>query len=67
MLKMLLLLSPAILFSACTTESGRPGAATQFFCNVRESACKQRCEPMRAQEAIACRNSCEDSAKEKCG
>lgn len=66
MLKMVLLLNTAILISACTTENGRPGAATQFFCNVRESACKQRCEPVRAQEAITCQNACEESGKDKC-
>jgi|GEM_PF-6829190 len=37
------------------------------LCGMRESACVQRCEPMRAEEAVACRRSCENSAKDKCG
>jgi hypothetical protein len=51
-----------LALSACSGE-----VLKSSLCGMRESACVQRCEPMRAEQAIACRRSCEDSAKDKCG
>ena len=44
-----------------------PSPVKSVLCGMRESACKQRCSPMPAKESFACRQSCEDSGKDKCG
>lgn len=53
--------------AACAAEDGKPSFLGNTLCGMRESACKQRCEPMQPREALACRQSCEDSGKDKCG
>jgi len=51
--------------SGCASDDG-PSILKSTLCGARESACKQRCAPMSAKESFACRQSCEDSAKDKC-
>ncbi|MBL8644431.1 MAG: hypothetical protein JNK21_10910 [Rhodospirillaceae bacterium] len=66
-MRFVILTAALLALSACATEDGRPGLLTNTLCGMRESACKQRCEPMQPTDAIACRRSCEDSARDKCG
>ncbi len=54
-----------VLLAGCA--GGGRGGLTNMFCGMRESACEQRCEAMRADEQLACRRSCADDAKDRCG
>lgn len=66
-MKYAMFLVAALSLSACTTADGKRTLIGNTFCGMRESACKSQCGTLHAQEAIRCRSSCEDSAKDKCG
>ncbi|MBL8630032.1 MAG: hypothetical protein JNM81_10415 [Rhodospirillaceae bacterium] len=57
----------ALSLAACTTEDGKRTLIGNTFCSMRENACKAQCGTLQAQDAVRCRNSCEDSARDKCG
>jgi hypothetical protein len=45
-----------VCLTACATDDGK---RAPWLCQIGENLCKQRCEPMRAEQAIECRRSCE--------
>jgi hypothetical protein len=53
--------------AACTTEDGDRTLIGNTFCSMRESACKDQCGKLPAQDAVQCRKSCDDNARDKCG
>jgi hypothetical protein len=45
-----------MVVTSCASDNGR---RAPWLCQIGENLCKQSCGPMRAEQAIQCRQSCE--------